>query len=259
MATKYPIILVHGIALKDFLEFKAFGKIEKLLRDAGYTVCTSRVDGFGTAATNAVFLKDEILTFLRHTGAAKVNIIAHSKGGLDSKRMIFALDMADKVASLTTLCTPHAGSPIATNILRLPKPLLHIANAGLNGLYRLFGDKEPNAWAVCKELALIEHMEEETVSFSDKVYCQSFSTTLERARDDFVMGIPLKFSHHFEQKKSDGLVSADSAVFANYRGSCVEGSVSHSEIVDFMVKKNKREKIHAFYLELCKELSEMGY
>ena len=31
------------------------------------------------------------------------------------------------------------------------------------------------------------------------------------------------------------------------------------EIVDFMVKKKKREKIYAFYIGLCKDLADMGY
>ena len=31
MATKYPIILVHGIVLKDVKFFKAFGRIENVL------------------------------------------------------------------------------------------------------------------------------------------------------------------------------------------------------------------------------------
>ncbi len=257
--TKYPIILVHGIALKDFMWFKAFGGIEDLLTAEGFIVYTSRVDGFGTTETNAEKLKEEILRILDKHDAEKINIIAHSKGGLDSKRMIRELGMADRVASLTTLCTPHKGSPIATNILRLPKPLLHMTDALLNGCYKLFGDEKPDAYAVCRELAQTGEVEEETVAFSDAVYCQSFSTTLHRSRDDFVMGIPLMFSHHFEKKKSDGMVSAESAMFANYRGECVEGSVSHSEIVDFMAGRGKREKIHDFYIALCHELATMGF
>ena len=48
MKTKYPIILVHGIVLKDWSFFKAFGRIEKVLKEEGYTVYTSNTDGFGT-------------------------------------------------------------------------------------------------------------------------------------------------------------------------------------------------------------------
>ncbi len=258
--TRYPILLVHGIVLKDFLFFKAFGRIEKMLRAAGYTVYTSRIDGFGTTRTNARQLRDEVESILTGTGAERLNIIAHSKGGLDSKRMIEEYDMADKVASLTTLCTPHKGSPVATGILKLPRWILAIINFWLNFWYRIFGDKQPRALAVCEELALIESVEAEIAHLPAGVYCQSFSTTLEKSRDDFVMGIPLLFSHYWEQdKESDGLVSAESARFGHYRGECTDGSVSHSEIVDFMVKKKKREKIYAFYTDLCADLADRGF
>ncbi len=255
MATKYPIVLVHGIVMKDILFFRAFGRIEKVLKEEGNTVYVSKIDGFGTTKTNALALKEEILSLIEKEGCEKVNIIAHSKGGLDSKRMINEFQMEDKVASLTTLCTPHQGSPVASGILKLPKWMLLVVDFWLNFWYRIFGDKHPNALEVCRELALSEESAEELIS--DKVYCQSYSAVLEKSRDDFIMGIPLMFSRCWDDRESDGLVPSESSRFGSYRGR-VEGSVSHTEIVDFMVKKKKRERIFAFYRELCKELEEKG-
>ncbi len=259
MATKYPIILVHGIVLKDIMFFRAFGRISDLLKNQGYTVYSSQIDGFGTTETNSRQLKEEILGILSETGAEKVNIIAHSKGGLDSKRMIKELEMENKVASLTTLCTPHKGSPIATNLLRLPRWMLKLISFWVDLWYRLFGDKHPNSLKVCRELALTDGAVGEAVAFSEKVYCQSFSTKLEHSKDDFVMGIPLAFSRYYEDRESDGVVSEESSVFENYRGKCLDISVSHTEIVDFFPKKNKREKVFLFYSTLCEELSNMGF
>ena len=53
MNTRYPIILVHGIAIKDFLFIKSFGKIDKVLSKQGYKVYKSKIDGFGTIENNA--------------------------------------------------------------------------------------------------------------------------------------------------------------------------------------------------------------
>ena len=114
MKTRYPIVLVHGLAMRDTFFMKSWGTIDRILRIQGYEVYKSQVDAFGTVKTNAAQQKEEILTVLRETGADKVNIIAHSKGGLDAKYMIRYLEMAPYVASLTTLWTPHAGSPIAS-------------------------------------------------------------------------------------------------------------------------------------------------
>lgn len=259
MKTKYPIILAHGIILKDFKYFKAFGRIEKILKAEGCSVYTSKTDGFGTIESNAAQLKTQILRILADESAEKVNIIAHSKGGLDAKYMIESLDMEDKVASLTTLCTPHKGSQIASKILRMPKPAKKFIAFWVNFVYRIFGDKKPNSLEVCRQLQSVPYTDAEVIDFSDKVYCQSYSTQMQRSRDDFVMGIPHMFSKKYERGATDGIVSAESSKFGDYRGECTEGSVSHSEIVDFMVKKKKKEKIYAFYVSLCRELAEKGF
>ena len=64
MKCKYPIILVHGIALKDVKFFKAFGRIENILKAEGNIVYTSETDGFGTIENNAQQLKKQILEVL---------------------------------------------------------------------------------------------------------------------------------------------------------------------------------------------------
>ena len=112
MATKYPLILVHGIMLKDILHFRAFGKIEHILRKSGHSTYTSNHDGLGSIENNAAQLASYINNVLEKENADKVNIIAHSKGGLDALYMIDRLGMSKKVASVTFLCTPHKGSII---------------------------------------------------------------------------------------------------------------------------------------------------
>ena len=141
MINKYPFILVHGIVLKDYKFFKAFTKIEKSLNDAGYIAITSTTDGFGSIENNAKQLKKQILEVLKKYNVDKVNLIAHSKGGLDAKYMIKELDMEDKVASLTTLCTPHKGSKIADLMLSLPKFIIKILEFFINKTYKLFKDE----------------------------------------------------------------------------------------------------------------------
>ena len=73
------------------------------------------------------------------------------------------------------------------------------------------------------------------------------------------MGIPLMFSRFIEKGRiTDGMVPRDSAIFGKYRGECVDDSISHTEIVDFMVRGKKRDKIFAFYSSLCEELVLAG-
>lgn len=51
------------------------------------------------------------------TGAEQVHIIGHSMGGLDSRLMIVDMGMAEKVASLTTIGTPHLGTVLADHVI----------------------------------------------------------------------------------------------------------------------------------------------
>ena len=260
MKTKYPILLVHGLGFKDFAYFKSFGRIDDKLKEEGFSVYRSKIDCFGTIENNAIQLKEEVLKYLEKEKTQKINIIAHSKGGLDAKHMISFLGMEDKVASLTTLSTPHKGSIVATKILKIPHFLLKFVAFFLNLWCRILGDKHPDSYKVCTELVRIQNLNNENLKFSKEVYCQSFSSTLKNPKDDFVMGIPLMFSHYFEKNNSDGIVSDDSAVFENYKGEAIDESISHTQIVDFMVTtKKKREKIYAFYNSLCEDLMKRGY
>ena len=261
MKTRYPILLVHGLAMKDTFFMKSWGRIDRILRIQGHTVYKSGIDAFGSVKTNAVQLKEEIETILRETGAEKVNIIAHSKGGLDAKFMIQQLGMAPRVASLTTLCTPHRGSPIASFIMRFPKFAVKYVAFWINLFYRILGDRQPDSFAACEELIRVDSLETELVNVADGVLCQSFSASMEprRGKADFVMTVPLIFSRFLEKGRiTDGLVPQDSAIFGRYRGDCIDDSVSHTEIVDFMVRDKKRDKIFAFYSALCEELVREG-
>jgi triacylglycerol lipase len=266
MPTKYPIILAHGIVLKDVKFFKAFGHSEKLLRENDYATYTAPTDGFGSIENNAAQLRDFIREIMAAEGVSKVNIIAHSKGGLDSRYMIDHLGMAEHIASLTFLSTPHKGSKLATNLYRLPRVIKHPIACYLHTAYRMFGDKHPEVFKVCEQLQYAPEGALETLHLTlpdatyEDIFMQSYSSTMAKSSDDFVMGIPLAFSRYFEKgAPTDGMVSAESSQYAIYRGDCLDGSVSHSEIVDFMVKKSKKEKIYAFYLELCEDLARRGY
>lgn len=259
MSSKYPIVLVHGIAAKQLRIMNAFGKIGDELEKEGYKVYIADTDGFGSIEKNAEQLKKYINRVLQDEGVDKVNIIAHSKGGLDSRHMIQHLGMEDRVASLTTLCTPHKGSIIASKIWDLPMPLKKLIAFFIDMFYCLFlHDKHPDSMRACEQLRAIDEAEE-TIQFSYKVYCQSYSTGISSMKDCFIMGLPMKMHHRYEIMENDGVVAEESTKFGNYRGRCLDIPISHVQIIDLFSKKSQKDKIYAFYKQVCSELSEMGY
>ena len=121
--TKYPVLLLHGIALKDnTLGYNYFGRIPANLRARGATVFGGEQDAWGSTTSNADQLKKRILQITDPASTSnpgglnlgKVNIIGHSKGGLDTREMLYLYPtMKDKIASITTMATPHRGTALA--------------------------------------------------------------------------------------------------------------------------------------------------
>jgi triacylglycerol lipase len=135
--TKYPIVLVHGMVLKDFKIYRAFRKIRDVLKHNNISVYVTTHDGIGTIENNALQIKKEIIEILEKENVDKVNIIAHSKGGLDSRYMISKLNMDEHVASLTTLSTPHRGSKLSTKLLSMPKWCAKFLAFWINLFYKI--------------------------------------------------------------------------------------------------------------------------
>ncbi|MBW1950002.1 MAG: hypothetical protein JRJ18_10725 [Deltaproteobacteria bacterium] len=127
MPTRYPIILAHGIcpfdrALGPFFSrdnadtdgFHYFRKIRSTLRAQGFEVFHSRVSWASALSLRALGLKRELERITHDfSRRPRVHIIAHSMGGLDARWMIYTHRMEDRVASLTTIGTPHRGTAFA--------------------------------------------------------------------------------------------------------------------------------------------------
>ncbi len=111
---RHPVVLVHGIMGFDEIGIGSyrqayFRNIPEHLERLGLLVYRPRLPALGSVAARATALA-EALEKIPHK---RVNIIAHSMGGLDARYAISRLGCAEKVASLTTIGTPHRGTPVA--------------------------------------------------------------------------------------------------------------------------------------------------
>jgi len=123
-ATRYPIVLVHGFTGSRKL-WNFVGVPEALRKDGHgkgpdeFRVFPAELPPFGRPDDNATVLAKQIDQVLASTGADKVNLIAHSKGGLDARAVVSARGYGDRVASLVTVASPHRGTRIADVALGL--------------------------------------------------------------------------------------------------------------------------------------------
>lgn len=255
--TKYPVVLVHGLAAKDFPFCRAFGGIAKALRNQNVITYVTNQDGVGTIPNNALQLKTEIAAFCQTQGCEKVNIIAHSKGGLDARYMISVLEMGTHVASLTTLSTPHHGSKVSAAIMRYPQWLIGFGCFFINLFFRIFRDECPDILSAAKELTDTAMQEfNRSVPNAPGVYYQSYSSQASKA-NAFLVFIPYQISRYCEQDETDGLVSVLSSQWGDYKGQ-IHGNLNHLQIIDLYGNKRKRQNVAAFYMHIITQLREMG-
>ena len=159
MATKYPIILVHGIFMKPRF-FHVFRYIQNKLLDSGYHVYVADTDGIGTIENNAIQLQSQIEAILEAEKTEKINIVAHSKGGLEAVYLIEKTEAKRKIASLTTICTPYRGSAVATWVNNLPPFILTPFIFCCDRFYKILGDKKPDLRRALVQLDVNDSIEE---------------------------------------------------------------------------------------------------
>jgi triacylglycerol lipase len=261
-ATRYPILLVHGIMVRDDYPIAYWGRIPEALSAEGATVYLANHDAWASIEDNAALLDARVAEIMAATGASKVNIIAHSKGGLESRYLISTLARGDRVASLTTVNTPHRGAPFA-DILLDDIPVLNDATGLMvDTLARyLLRDDNPNVkWATS------QLRPESMAAFNEKnpddkrVYYQSWTSSIDGSYPSFVFAFMYEMSAALGGP-NDGVVPVDSAKWGNYRGLIFPGSqMSHSDVADFHVYSYSGvPDVLPFYVEMAAELKERGF
>jgi triacylglycerol lipase len=121
---RHPVVLAHGLLGFDKIAFGGrehsyFRGVTGHLMRVGAEVHRPRVPSYASIAARG----EELARVVRQIRARKVNIIAHSMGGLDARYAIAKLGLADRIASLVTIGTPHLGTPVADLGARLSEML----------------------------------------------------------------------------------------------------------------------------------------
>lgn len=262
--SKYPILLVHGMGARDRKLLGYWGRIPKTIEKTGAKVFFGNQDSNGSLEENAKTVKKSLEAALAETGAEKVNIIAHSKGGLEARYLISTLGMADKVASLTTVSTPHNGSETMDVVMKIPAPLMKFGCAIADLWFRLLGDKKPDTYSCLRSFttAQARKFNEENHDHPD-VFYQSFAFVMDRWSSDPFMGFPYLIVGLFEGE-NDGLLAPRATEWTNFRG-VLRGKGSHCQQVDMyrrrtpVVMDGRKMDITDFYAEIVNGFGEMGF
>lgn len=262
--TKYPILLVHGVFFRDFRFFNYWGRIPAELKRNGAVLCYGSQQSAASVAECGHELAGRIRQIREETGCDKVNIIAHSKGGLDSRYAISKCGAAPYVASLTTVNTPHRGCIFADYLLgKISDSVCQSVAARYNTTLKRFGDSDPDFLEAVQDLTASSCMHlNELLPDAPQVYYQSVGTRMQHAAGGrFPLNMTYPLVKHFDGE-CDGLVSLDSMKWGSHfispdppggRG------ISHGDMIDLNRENIPGFDVREFYVKLVHDLKEMGF
>lgn len=262
--TKYPILMVHGVFFRDYRYINYWGRIPKELMCNGATVYYGQHQSAAAVEDSGRELAARIRQIIDETGCEKVNIIAHSKGGLDSRAAIAHCGMAPYVATLTTINTPHRGCIFAEYLLgKVPEAVRQRIAAAYNAAMKKLGDENPDFLAAVTDLTESACLARNQVmpDAPGVVYESVMSYCRKAAHGKFPLNMTHPIVKYFDGK-NDGLVSVDSARWGE-RFTLLEPQgkrgISHGDVVDLNRENIPGFDVREFYVNLAANLKQRGY
>ncbi len=262
-ATKYPIVMVHGVCFRDYKFFNYWGRIPAELKKNGAVIYYGNHHSATPIKESAEELTDRIIKLCQTTGCEKVNIIAHSKGGLDCRYALDQCGLLPYVASLTTVNTPHKGCLYADYLLEnITEQTQQKVGRFYNFAMKRVGDKNPDLLAAVKDLT-----NEACTAFNEQIgdpegiFCQSVGSVLKNGAS---AKFPMNFSYHLVKLfdgPNDGLVSEPSFRWGE-KYTLVEPTgeegISHGDVIDLTRMDVEGFDVRQFYVELVNDLKNRG-
>lgn len=236
-----PVVLVHGIARFDWLweHYRSifdrdgnagtdhnhyFRNIRSHLTAHGFEVYHASLSYAQRSEQRTLELAAQIENILEQSGARHVHLLGHSMGGLDARRLIINRpDLACRIASLTTIGTPHLGTSLADwglqhggqHLIGLANPLLDLSG---------FKDLTPKA---CAEFNRLAEPFEATNAVRYRV-CASHAQ-----REDTLLLLRPSWDVVYEQEgENDGMVSVRSQLWTTHLR-CNDGRCKPVEQIRF--------------------------
>ncbi|KAI8906604.1 Alpha/Beta hydrolase protein [Powellomyces hirtus] len=298
-APRDPIVLCHGLFGFDVLgpqgvpglQIHYWKGIAEALREIGCKVHVSRVGTVAALKTRAHELRDFLENKME---GQRINLVAHSMGGLDCRYVITHLPSSKfKVNSLTTVATPHRGSSFmdwcrdafGVGYLHdyINKQMDDVVSKHLaaNG-YSMAGDIPP---AMSEEAtrklirthpfirALCSPLDSPAFANLTLDYCKTFNELTPNDPSVHYSSYaavvphlsplaPLFFSHWIVSSRegpNDGLVSLDSAQWGQFMGTV---QCDHWQLIPPRIRQVVRRDAFdsvGFYLNLVDKLADQGY
>ncbi len=261
--TVYPILMVHGVFFRDTKLFNYWGRVPAELEANGAKIYYGNHQSALSIEDSARELAERIKKIVDETDCGKLNIIAHSKGGLDCRYAIEHYGIGEYIASLTTVNTPHRGCGFADYLLdKLPSSVRDKVAGTYNKAASKLGDSTPDFMAAVNDLRADNcKVLDKAMPMPEGIYTYSIGSVLNKASSG---QFPLNYSYRlvkYFDGKNDGLVSEDSFKWGdNYTLVTNDGNrgISHGDMIDLNRENINGFDVREFYVQLVYDLKKKG-
>ena len=112
---RLPVVLMHGFGIIAAMRRGGhlFHEAEELRRH-GVWAYAPNVSAYDTVPLRCAAWEQRLEHVMEETGCDRLNLIAHSMGGLDARYLISEMGLHRHVATLTTISSPHHGTTPGT-------------------------------------------------------------------------------------------------------------------------------------------------
>ncbi|HYW35229.1 MAG TPA: alpha/beta fold hydrolase [Balneolaceae bacterium] len=258
----HPVLVCHGYgALAGLVKPSPLYDVALLMRSHNVLAFAPNIVSYAKIETRAARWMRLIHKVKERTGAEKLNVVAHSMGGLDMRYALSKLDAAPHVASLTTISTPHRGTSLAELALNTPDRI----RDKIGDFLEWVGDRfvptdKSDAIGAARQLTRIYINNEFNPEITDVpgVSYYSYSSAVGRGTDQPIKVISRYQNNHIYEHEglNDGMVSVESSKWGEHIKTL---NLSHLEQINLRVREERKHLFEAFCLEVIKMLEAKGH
>lgn len=259
---RHPVVLLHGFGVMAGLQRKGHLHEEALhLRLHGIRAYAPNVAPYHTVPFRAAMWQERIAHILAETRAERLNLIAHSMGGLDARYLISRMGLHPVVASLITVSTPHHGSSLADFVLEQPERIRDLMTDVSNWMgTAALADTEADFLQAVQELrpAYVQETFNPAVPDMPGVYYGSYAGQAGEGTDSPINPFMRLFNYQIFKREgiNDGFVSVASAQWGTFLGTI---AADHTQQVGLPFTPRSRFRSKDFYLSIVRLLAQEGF
>lgn len=259
---QHPVLLCHGYgAIASLVKPSPLYDVAMFLRKHHTQAFAPNIVPYAAIEIRAEGWVQIINRLVREISKQKLNIIAHSMAGLDIRYALSKMDIADHVASFTTISTPHRGTSLAELSLKTPEAIKEKMAELLDWMgNRVYPGARSDSVGSAEQLTRSYVTEEFNPNVPDVkgIPYYSFSSAVGKGTDHPIKVISRYQNNYIYQHEgiNDGMVSVESSKWGHHFKT---GNISHLEQMNLRIKEGRAPQFEAFWLDVLKKLKEQGH